>query len=186
MVNVHLYHELSAFDISVRPVYGGSVKIDIWRNHTYSQLFQTTLKDAMSIYDDDECATIPSEITSSEKMMFFYHKRFYRDMKINIIGHNLLCSPDACKHSSVVVLLDTNMHPERCANSRNPFCGVPVPCEFQLKREWDGKDKCIYLCKCILPTGENVCPGEQRIAIAIGPAATEEIKPMKLCGLTAY
>ena len=32
------------------------------------------------------------------------------------------------------------------------------------------------------PSGENLCPGEQRIAVAIGPAAQGD-KPVELCGL---
>ena len=162
-------------------MYGGLIEIDIWRNHTYSHDFQTSLQVAMRRYED-ECAVIPTEITLSGELMFFFHKHFNRDKQIKIIGHNLRCSPDVCDKRSVVVLHDPNTHPDRCADDRNPFCGVPVPCEFQETHKWGAYDKCIYLCKCVLPSGENLCPGEQRIAVTIGPAAQGD-KPIELCGL---
>ena len=141
----------------------------------------------MGRFNDNECAEIPAGIVTSGEFMFFFHKNFYRrDKKIKIIGKNLQCSPDVCNNSSVIVLHDPNTHPERCQDNRNPFCGVPVPCEFQETYIQGSTNKCIYLCRCILPTGENVCTYEQRIAVSIGPGAAQGVKPLELCGLVVF
>ena len=149
-------------------------------------MIQTDLKNAMKRHDDNRCAAIPTEIILSGDMMFSFPKQFNnRDKRIKIIGKNLQCSPDVCSNSSVIVLRDPNTHPERCIDNRNPFCGVPVPCDFIETYPWAAFNKCIYLCKCELPTGGNVCPGEQRIAVSIGPDA-QRVKPVELCGISVF
>ena len=167
------------------PMFGRAIEIDIWQNHTYTHLFQTSLKNAMRKFSTSSCATISEEVVASGQMMFFFRYDFGNYIKFKILGEDLPCTPNTCGDNSITVLLDPKTHPDRCQGNRNPFCGDPVRCEFNKRIERSSQIKCIYQCNCELPTGENVCPGNQRIAVSVEPAS-QSIKPIKLCGIYTF
>ena len=154
------------------------LKIELWRNDTYSAGFRQQLTNALGSYSDVSCAKLSSNDQSQRIMIFFNHD-FSDDMTAILYGKNLNCEHKKCvKHPSVMLLHESS--PTRCTDYRNPFCLRPSRCELvgiDTARNADGETGCRFRCKCNV----NYC--YDRFAIILDPTEVKAPGPLKLCGV---
>ena len=150
-----------------------AVEIDVWKNHTYGDMFLLELKNALSsgFAGFSVCASIPTDLSlmiSSDKIVN------QGDIPVWLIGQGLSCLARNCRDFPRLMVLQTG---STCiTDDRNPFCGPPVPCiPISTSTSF-----CSFWCKCAPRMGSNSCPLRFTVAIK---AAEEEMgtDPLQIC-----
>ena len=150
-----------------------ALEIDVWKNHTYNDMFLFELKNALSsgFAGFSVCASIPADLPlmiSSDKIVN------QGDIPVWLIGQGLSCLARNCRDFPRLMVLQTESF---CStDDRNPFCGPPVPCTPLST----STSICGFMCKCGPRMGSNSCP--LRFTLAVRPA--EEAMgadPLQIC-----
>ena len=162
--SIHLFTALSS---------NFALEIDVWKNHTYNDMFLFELKNALSsgFAGLSVCASIPAHLSlmiSSDKIVN------QGDILVGLVGQGLSCLAHNCRDFPRLVVLQTE---SICiTDDRNPFCGPPVPCiPFSTSTSF-----CGFWCKCAPRMGSNSCPLRFTLAVKAAEEAMGA-DPLQIC-----
>ena len=145
--------------------------VEIWHNHTYSNTFLTSMKNALQGTGGNSCVPIPTE----QSFMFLVDQTVSAgEVPVRIQGEGLECAPRTCLGDSMMVLQTESS----CnADGRSLFCGHPERC---IPNTYDS-NSCTFTCKCEPVPGTSVCNIRIAVHFRLDEIATPS-EPSQLCG----